>query len=70
MPDMEYVVSTNISRIGYEASDLELHVEFTNGATYVYAQVPEFVFSELMAAPSRGSYLNRNIKGVYSYSKI
>lgn len=70
MPDMEYVVSTNLSRIGYEASNLELHVEFTNGTTYAYAQVPEFVYSELMAAPSKGSYFNRNIKDVYPYSKL
>lgn len=70
MPDMQYVVSTNLSRVGYEASNLELHVEFTSGATYVYTQVPEFVFSELMEAPSKGSFFNRNIKDVYSFSKL
>ena len=70
MVEMHYVDSSNIEAIGYEAGAQELQVRFLSGDTYVYHGVPEEVYDELMAAPSKGSYLNRMIKGSYEYSKM
>ena len=71
MPEMEYVDSSNIEAIGYEAEARELHVRFLKtGATYVYSEVDELVFQELMQADSKGSYLNRRIKGNYTYRRL
>ena len=70
MVEMHYVDSSNIEAIGHEAGAQELHVRFLSGDTYVYHGVPEEVYDELMVAPSKGSYLNRMIKGSYEYSKM
>jgi len=67
MPEMEYVASTNVEAIGYDAETQELHVQFTSGHTYIYSPVEEWVFEELRAAPSKGSFINRELKGRYEY---
>ena len=71
MPEMHYVDSTNVEAIGYDSDTMELHVRFLkSGETYVYYNVEEWVFNELMQADSKGKYLNRNIKGRYDFSKL
>ncbi len=69
MPEMIYVDSSNIEAIGYDENAQELHVQFLSGGYYVYHDVPREIFDNIMAAPSKGSYLNREIKGVYRYTK-
>ena len=70
MTEMHYVDSSNVEAIGYDEAAQELHVQFLSGGTYVYHGVPQDVYDDLMAAPSKGSYLNRMIKGNYEYSKM
>lgn len=71
MPDMQYVDSTNIEAIGYDASSQELHVRFLkSGDTYVYYAVDEWVFVEFMQSDSKGKYLNANIKPNYQCGKL
>lgn len=71
MPEMQYVDSSNIESIGYDSSMQELHVRFLkSGETYVYYNVEEWVFVEMIQAESKGRYLNMNIKGIYDYMKI
>ena len=69
MPDMTYVDSSNLEQIGYDGDSMELHVVFKDGSLYVYSNVPEQIFDELLVAPSKGSYLNREVKGTYDYEK-
>ncbi len=70
MTDMQFVDSSNIEAIGYDSEAQELHVRFLkSGDTYVYSDVNLAVFDELMLAESKGSYLNRRIKGNYQYRK-
>lgn len=70
MPEMQYVDSSNIEAIGYDPAAQELHVRFLkSGETYVYYNVEEWVFNEIMQADSKGTYLNNNIKGRYDYGK-
>ena len=69
MPDMTYVDSSNIEAIGYDEDSEELYVQFLSGGCYIYHKVPSYVFGEMMNAPSKGSFLNREIKGIYSYAK-
>lgn len=68
--EMVPVVSSNVAAVGYDAGARALHVRFLNNRTYVYADVPEGLFDDLLRAPSTGSYLNRVIKGVYAYHEI
>ena len=69
MVEMTYVDSSNIEAVGYDDAAEELHVRFLTGATYVYHGVPRHIFDDLVAAPSKGSFLNREVKGVYAFAK-
>ena len=69
MPDMKYVDSSNVEAIGYDEATQELHIQFVGGGYYVYQGVPREIYDELMAAPSKGSYLNRCIKAAYQFTK-
>ena len=69
MLDMIYVDSSNVEAIGYDDESQGLHVRFLIGGCYIYHDVPREVFDEFMNAPSKGSFLNRAIKGVYQFTK-
>ncbi|MCE5327879.1 MAG: KTSC domain-containing protein [Planctomycetaceae bacterium] len=70
MVDMQSVESSNIQAIGYDEAAEELHVQFNNGTTYVYQKVPPELHASLMNAPSKGSFLNRQIKGSFEFSRL
>lgn len=62
--------SSNISRIGYDEDSQVLYVEFKNGSTYQYFDVPETVFEQMKAAPSKGSFVAQVLKGTYRYARV
>src|SRR5690349_7117530 len=60
MVEMHFVDSTNVEQLGYDPATSELHVRFVGkNELYVYLNVPEPIFQEFFASPSKGSYLNR-----------
>ena len=64
------VSSTCLVKIGYDASRHELHVQFQKSfAYYTYHEVPGYIHERMMAAASKGRFLNYRIKGHYSYTK-
>lgn len=69
MPEMIYVDSSNIEAIGYDEDAEELHVQFLGRGYYVYHDVPRNIFDDLMNASSKGSFLNREVRGVYRFTK-
>ena len=64
------VRSSNIRSVGYDPESSTLEVEFDSGSVYQYLNVPESEHEGLMNVPSKGRYLNRNIKGRYEDIKI
>lgn len=64
------VESSSIQSIGYDSDTETLEIEFLTSGLYEYHDVPAYIYEELMSANSHGSYLNSNIKGTFSYSKI
>lgn len=64
------VTSSNVESIGYDEDSSTLEVEFKNGTTYQYFDVPANIFAGLRDASSVGGYLAANIKGTYRYSKV
>ena len=62
------VSSSNLSAVGYENGIL--YIRFHGGQMYCYYGVPEFVYEELMSAPSHGKYFAANIRNVYRYQKL
>lgn len=65
-----FVTSSNIEAVGHDEDSLTLRIWFLNGSVYDYYGVNRLEFEALRDAPSVGSYLNRNIKGQYSYEKV
>lgn len=69
--EMVVVESSNLEAVGYDSDANELYVEFKNGSTYKYLDVPFENFQGLMDAESHGSYLNSVIKkGGFEYVKL
>lgn len=66
---MTNVNSSNVAAVGYDEDSQTLQVEFNNGGTYQYFDVPEAIFEGLRDADSVGQYLNQQVKGVYRYSR-
>ncbi len=66
----EYVQSTNLRSVGYDAERQILEIEFTSGSVYQYFNVPARVYEALMAASSKGQYHIQWIKHSYRYAKI
>jgi len=64
------VTSTNIRSIGYDQTSSTLEVEFTSGDIYQYFNVPESLFTGLMMAASKGSFLNDHIRYSYRYQRV
>jgi hypothetical protein len=67
------VTSSNVASIGYDPTTQELHVGFKGKdgeAVYSYAGVPKDVYDGLMAADSKGGFINSHIKGIHAHSKL
>jgi len=62
--------STVINRMHYDAKKHVLRIVFVSGMVYDYKKVPQEVYDEMKAAPSKGEYLNYHIKGKYRYEKV
>jgi hypothetical protein len=61
--------SSNIERFKYDAGSRILKVEFKNGGTYDYFDVPPSDFQRMCDAPSKGQFLASDIKGRYRYAR-
>jgi hypothetical protein len=68
--DREFVTSSNVRSIGYDPTSQTLEVEFQNSFVYQYYNVPTHVFEALMAAGSKGQFLNSQIKNMYAFSRV
>ena len=65
--DLHTVESEMVHAAGYDEAERELEVVFTSGRTYRYKRVPRKVYRELMAAKSKGEYMQEHVLGVYDY---
>ena len=64
------VESTSIERVGYDEEARELYVQFQRGRMYVYFGVPPEAYAALLEAPSKGRYLNFEIKPYHEYRRV
>ena len=65
------VESTSIDLVGYDEEARELYVQFRlRGRTYVYFDVPAEAHAALLDAPSKGRYLNFEIKPYHRYRRV
>jgi hypothetical protein len=62
-----HVTSSNIRSVGYDPQNAVLEVKFHNNRVYQYLDVPPEEFDALMAAESKGRFLNQVIKPSHPY---
>lgn len=67
------VDSSNLEAVAFVPDFGRLWVRFkpnpgSRFRTYVYLKVPASVYAGLLAAPSKGQYHARHVKGVYGYT--
>jgi lysyl-tRNA synthetase class 2 len=63
------VESSAIARIGYREAARELDVTFITGRAYVYYDVPRHVYRAFLAAESKGTFFNEEIRDIYRYTE-
>ena len=61
------VSSSNLSAVSY--ADGVHAIRFKSGGVYRYFGVPETVYRDLLAAPSKGRYFARYIKNIYPFER-
>ncbi|MFJ8614129.1 KTSC domain-containing protein [Streptomyces sp. NPDC093675] len=66
----EQVRSSHVRSVGYCQQERVLEVIFRDGGVYRYVDVPADVYTALMAAPSKGGFLARFVKGRYIYRRV
>jgi hypothetical protein len=59
------VDSSMLHAVGYDAETEELEAVFASGQIWRYTGVPRRVYEELLAASSKGQYMNANVIDVY-----
>ncbi|SHK83382.1 KTSC domain-containing protein [Chitinophaga jiangningensis] len=62
--------STVVAHFSYLPEHAVLRVRYVSGKVYDYLQVPLHVYEEMKQAFSKGTYLNKNIKGKYDYREV
>jgi hypothetical protein len=64
------VSSSAISELRYDADTQALEVQYSHGGVYQYQGVPQDVFDQLMNAPSKGVFVNKQIKNFYVFVQL
>ena len=62
--------SSVIEHMHYDNDTQTLRVVFVSGAVYDYKKVPANVYRAMQLAPSKGTFLNTNIKAHYLFEKV
>lgn len=57
------VESSNIASAGFCPDRKCIEVEFKNGSVYEYESCDQKLYDDLMAAESKGKFVNANLKG-------
>ncbi len=59
---LEPVDSSALDAAGYDAERRELHVAYKGGRAYVYLDVPPETYEAFLRAPSKGTFVNAEVK--------
>jgi hypothetical protein len=65
-PERVEFTSTALAAAAYQAEGGQLTLWFRNGGVYVYREVPATLHAQLLAAPSKGGYYHRHLRGRFA----
>ena len=69
--EMVPVTSSQLSQVGYDKATKRLQIVFTKGQVYVYHDVPEEVYTNLVEnTASVGQYFNQHVKFSFKYDRL
>ena len=70
MPDYQPVYGSSIiSGVAYHEPSRDCFVRFCNGESYVYHDVPPEVWEQLLHSPSKGKFVNLQLRRGYKYER-
>jgi len=67
---LEGVVSSNISAIGFEAKSGTMQVKFNNGGLYETVGASQADYDTFKLAKSKGVHFNKVLKRAFAWSKV
>jgi KTSC domain-containing protein len=66
----EPVSSSNLQSVGYDPQNRILEIAFHGNGVYQYEDVNHSIYTELMAAPSKGRYFDERIRDRYAWRRV
>ncbi|HPT16943.1 MAG TPA: KTSC domain-containing protein [Kiritimatiellia bacterium] len=64
--EMKSVSSTFLDKVGYDAQAKVLAIQMKNSSdVYLYQDVPQELYDDLLAAESKGGFYVKNVKGKF-----
>lgn len=70
VPKLRPVDSSCVARVGYDPNSEEAYVEFHGSGLYAYRGVSPRIYEEFLAAGSKGTFVNEEIKPHYPFRKV
>lgn len=64
----QFIKSSLITSVSYK--NFKLLINFSNGHSYLYYNVPYEVYDELIKTDSAGKFYNQNIKGKFPRKQV
>ena len=64
------VESACIASIAFSIEENVLQLEFRNGLTYEYFGVPVALYTDLLSAQSKGTFVTRFIRGRFPFRRL
>jgi len=68
--ERQFVESSMIKSIGYDAQSSTLEIEFNSGAVWQYFDFPESLWYEFESSESKGKFFHGQIKNQYRESRV
>jgi hypothetical protein len=62
--------SSSLAQVAYDSRRSILQVEFCDGATYQYDDVPFETYHNLLQADSKGAYFNRCVRNIFRHALV
>lgn len=66
----QLVSSSKLQSVGYDPQNRILEIAFHGNGVYQYEDVSQDIYTELMAAPSKGRYFAERIRDRYAWRRV
>ena len=64
------IESSNIKKTEFDTETKKMIVEFNNGLSYEYSDIPHQIYTKFRLSPSQGKFFMSEIAKKYTYKKV